>query len=308
MRFVIDENNAGRSVKQFLAAIGVSAGLSSKLKAKEQGILQNGTCVTVRSVLAAGDVLDLAIEDDAPAEKLIPMPFLPEFLFENDDLAVINKPPFLPTHPSHGHFSDTLANGLAYHYSKAPCFRPRFINRLDRNTSGAVLVAKHALSASILSKSMVAGNIHKGYLALAKGRLTEKVTLRTGIRRKEESIIFREVCDLPLGDEAITEIIPLDFSADLTLIKLIPHTGRTHQLRVHMAHLDHPLLGDDLYGGTDPRMARHALHAAYLAFPLSGSGEIIRLSAPLPADMCDLILKEFGEEGMILAKTAFSDL
>ena len=195
----------------------------------------------------------------------------------------------MPTHPSHGHHEDTLANALAYHLSteKAP-FRPRFINRLDRNTTGVVLVANHALAASALSRAMVAGEIRKSYLALVHGAVREPSRLETGIRRREQSIIIREVCEKGAGELAVTDVTPLAAGEHFSLVRLTPHTGRTHQLRVHMAHLGHPLLGDELYGIPDD-FPRHALHARALEFPAPQTGERVRVFAPIPTDMLQRI-------------------
>lgn len=306
MEFRIEQKDHGRTVRDFLRSVGVSAALSAKLKRREEGILLNGTRVTVRAVLQAGDVLTLAIEDDAPSEKLLPLSVELDILRETNHYLVVNKPPYMPTHPSHGHFADTLANALVYALGNGDtAFRPRFINRLDRNTSGAVLVARHALSAAVLSRAMAEGAIRKGYLALVKGRVSTGATVKTGIRRREESIIFREACATDEGDLALTVMTPLCSSDAVSLVKLEPQTGRTHQLRVHMAHLGHAILGDELYGEADARIGRHALHAAFLSFPDPVTGEETVIYAPLPEDMATVLQNAFGEEGSLLAKTAF---
>ena len=298
MQFVIDAENNGKLVRDFLKKQGISAALLSKLKRHEQGILLDGTRVTVRAVLKTGDVLTLAIEDEQGNEKILPLEKEVETVCETADFVAINKPPFMPTHPSHGHFDDTLANALVYHYGEG--FRPRFTNRLDRNTSGAVLVARDPLSAAKLSTAMAAGEIKKTYIAVACGTVTAPTVLKTGIRRREASIIFREVCAVEEGDLAVTEITPLATNGELTLLRLTPLTGRTHQLRVHMAHLGAPLLGDDLYGTADRRIDRHALHAATLTFPHPATGETVRVTAPLASDMAALIEAEFGKEALAL--------
>lgn len=264
-------------------------------------MLLNGARVTVRAVLHAGDVLELAVEGQGNSH-ILPRKLPIEVLLETADLLVVNKPAGMPTHPSHGHFEDTLANGLAYHYTaNGVSFRPRFINRLDRNTTGAVLVARHALSGSKLCADMAGGKIQKTYLALVDGQITQKRVIESGIRRRAESIIFREACPMDEGDYAKTIVEPIASNAQFSLVRLIPCTGRTHQLRVHLAFVGHPLLGDDLYGGSDVRIARHALHAAVLTFPAPQTREKVTVRAPLPADMRDLIL-ELGREATECAK------
>ena len=302
MRFVVNTSEQGKLLRDYLREIGVSSALLSRLKRDERGILLNGTHVTVRAVVYSGDVLELAIEDAPGASVVVPRDLPVCVIAQTEDYLVVNKAANMPTHPSHGHFEDTLANGLAALFAKDGVpFRPRFINRLDRNTTGVVLVARHALSAAALSASMARGEIQKSYLALVQGKLLQPQRIETGIRRREESIIFREICAVKEGERAVSEVVPIVAGEEFSLVKLIPHTGRTHQLRVHMAHIGHPLLGDELYG-TGAGMARHALHAACLKFPASkGEGQVI-VRAPLPQDMMDKI-EELGREAVLLAKS-----
>lgn len=301
MRFFVKNEEDGKLLRSFLAERGITGALLSKLKRREDGLLQNGCRVTVRAVLHAGDVLDLGIEDDTPSAGVVPRPLPLSVLMEGEGFLALNKPAEMPTHPSHGHFEDTLANALVYHYTRpdAP-FVPRFINRLDRNTTGVVLVARDALSAVTLSRAMAEGKIRKQYLALVHGRLTAPVTVDADIRRRAESIIFREACARGEGERALTYAAPVFVGDEVTLVRLSPQTGRTHQLRVHMAHIGHPLLGDELYGRADG-FPRHALHAIALRFPApDGAGEIT-VRAPLPPDMLAYV-QTMGKEAECLAK------
>ena len=300
MQFLIGAEQSGKLVRDFLKKQGISAALMAKLKRHEQGILLNGTRVTVRATLKAGDVLTLAIEDEQGNEKIVPLAKEVETVLETDDFVAVNKPPFMPTHPSHGHYDDTLANALVWRYGER--FRPRFINRLDRNTSGLVLVAKHHLSATRLASAMAAGEIKKVYYAIACGVIERETVLKTGIRRQNESVLTREVCEIGEGDLAITHIVPLATNGSLTLLRLAPETGRTHQLRVHTAYLGAPLLGDEFYGTPDARLPRHALHAAKMTFPHPVTGDILEITAPTPTDMAALIEKEFGKEALLLVQ------
>ena len=252
-------------------------------------------------MLSAGDVVELDFEDENKSENIVPVNIPIDILYEDGDIIVLNKPYNMPTHPSHGHFEDTLANALAFRYSvEGAPFRPRFVNRLDRNTTGAVLVANHALSAVSLYRAMAEGEIQKTYLALVHGRVERDLRIETGIRRAEGSTILREVCSAEEGAISITEMHVICRTDEVSLVKLVPLTGRTHQLRVHMAHLGHPLLGDELYGIADD-FPRHALHARTLEFPAPQTGERIFLRAPLPQDMLDRIVL-LGEEAAELAK------
>jgi 23S rRNA pseudouridine1911/1915/1917 synthase len=302
LRFLVEEKDNDKLLRDYLREQGVSATLLSRLKRIENGITLNQNQVTVRAILKTGDLLDIAVEEKESPLHIVPRALPVSIVFENDDLLVANKPAFMPTHPSHGHFEDTLANGLSYHYTaNGVSFRPRFVNRLDRNTTGAVLVARHALAAATLSADMASGNIKKTYLSLVKGRLDQPMIIEKNIKRRAESIIFREVCSPQEGDYAKTVVLPLAASDDFSLVRLLPETGRTHQLRVHLASIGHPMLGDDLYGTEDAVLKRHALHAATLTFLTPRTRETVKVCAPLPADM-RARMTELGEEAVSLAE------
>ncbi len=300
VQYWIGEHQENKLVRDVLRGIGVSASLLARLKRDPRGILLNGEHVTVRAVVQAGDLLELAIEDTEPSLHIVPTRLDFEILLETPDFLAVNKPAGMPTHPSHGHFEDTLANALAYYFSERNRpFCPRFINRLDRDTTGVVLVALHALSAASLSRAMAAGEIKKTYLALAHGKITAPTVIDSDIRRAKESIILREACARGEGDFAKTVVEPLASNREVSLLHLKPETGRTHQLRVHLASVGHPLLGDRLYGKQDDGFLRHALHAATLSFGFGGRRYEVK--APLPADMKQRIL-EMGEEVYALAR------
>lgn len=293
MRFLIDESYNGELLRAFLRReVGVSTALLSRLKHHPRGILQNGNRVTVRALLHTGDVIDLAIEDEAKNEKILPQDLPITVLYEESGFALFDKPPFMATHPSSGHYTDTLANALVFRYGEQFC--ARFINRLDRNTSGVVLVAKEALSAAALSRSMARGEMQKTYLALVAGQVSGDGRIETDIRRVPQSIMLRETCPRGEGDHALTEYELLAGDSDYSLLRLHPHTGRTHQLRVHLASIGHPILGDELYGSASPLIGRQALHAAALQFT-APSSRVLRVAAPIPPDIRALISQKGWE-------------
>ena len=303
MRFTVTAAFEGRTVRDFLRARGVSTSLLSRLKQKENGIRLSGERVTVRAVVHAGDVLELAVEDERANERILPADLPFEVLAETPDYIAVNKPAGMPTHPSHGHFCDTLANAMVHFYrDEEPPFCPRFINRLDRGTSGVVLVARHALSATVLSRAMAKGQIKKTYLAVAVGELDASQTIETGIRRRQASIIFRETCPVGQGDLAVTHVKPFCTAGGLSLLCLTPETGRTHQLRVHLASVGYPLYGDGLYGREAGDLPRHALHAAKLCFPDPVTGDMAEIRAPLPPDLERLIAEKMGKQAAALAR------
>lgn len=291
----------GLSIKEILIdELGFSKRAIAALKARPDGILLNGKHATVRAKVNEGDVLIINCEDmESNEEKLVPSSTLPDIIYEDEHIVAVNKPPFMPTHQSQGHFYDTLANSLAYYYSKEG--RPfvfRSVNRLDRNTSGVVLVAKSRIAAAKLSEEMKREDIKKSYIAILDGTLEQNLgTIETYIRRAQKSIILREVCgECEDGKIAITNYRVLARANGLTLVEAEPRTGRTHQLRVHFSHLGAPILGDDLYGSASPLIERHALHARKLNFVHPDSRKVISIQADLPSDMREIIEKNFGKE------------
>lgn len=291
----------GLTVKEILTnELGFSKRAITSLKNRPDGILINGEHATVRAIIKENDILTINLDDKGDnSEKLVPSLTLPDVIYEDEDIIAVNKPPFMPTHQSQGHFYDTLANSLAYYFSlKERPFVFRSINRLDRNTSGIVLVAKSRLASAKLSNQMKNNGISKSYVVILQGELKQDGgTIETHIRRKEKSIILREVCDKCDDSKiAITSYKVLAKNNGLSLVLAIPVTGRTHQLRVHFAHLGSPILGDDLYGKKSDYINRHALHAVSLRFDHPNSNEKFELFAPLPLDMQSIIEQYFGKD------------
>lgn len=290
MRIEIDETRDGKTVLDILKKeIGLSSKMITALKKLDDGITVDGEHVTVRRILRKGELLSLSTEDRTENENLVPTEMPLDIIFEDEDIILINKPPMMPTHPSHGHFEDTLANGVCFHMLKerGEPFIFRSVNRLDRNTSGLVLIAKNRPSASKLYAAMQKGLIEKRYIAILRGTLDKKIgRIDTFIRRREVSIITREICaDLPDAARAVTDYEIIDSDGVITAVKASPLTGRTHQLRLHFSHLGAPILGDDLYGESSEEIDRQALHAFLLSFPHPSNGKILIFTAPLPEDM-----------------------
>ncbi len=294
MEIICGKEFNGRTVKTLLSELKISARTVTALKKKPDGITVDGRHVTVRHVLCEGEVLRLNISDGQSSKNIVPTDLPIEILFEDQSLIASNKPPFMPTHPSHGHYGDTLANALCHYMQKdGEPFVFRSVNRLDRNTSGVVLVAKDRVSAASLSKSLQSGSVLKKYLAILEGVPAEKSgRVETYIRRRQESLIYREVCEKsPNADLALTEYEVIEVANGHALVSASPITGRTHQLRLHFAHLGCPILGDDLYGRESDMIGRQALHAYSLTFPCPNSGEERHVRAPLPDDFKEALLK-----------------
>ncbi len=302
MEFIIDAAHHGKTVRSYIQhTLSISSRMLTVLKQTENGITVNGSHVTVRRVLCEGDVLGLAI-DDTPerASHNIPPANIPlDVLYEDAHIIVMNKPPHMPTHPSHNHHDDTLANALAFRYAQDGVpfvFRP--MGRLDRNTSGIVLAAKDKVASGMLTSAIKAGEVQKTYLAIVTGELPVDGLVHTidcGIRRQAESVIMRTTCpdSTDPSEASVTDYEVLDTQGGLSLVRVRPRTGRTHQIRVHFAYIGHALLGDDLYGTTDERIDRHALHALSLEFPLPFTDCRVCHVAPVAKDMQQLIQQYF---------------
>ncbi len=265
------------------------------LKYRDGGIKVNGEEVTVRRVLKEGDIVELAVEDreEDRSESVIPRRLPIKILYRDAYVTVCNKPPKMPTHPSHGHLDDTLANALAYLASvKGTPFVFRPVNRLDGDTSGIVLTANDRISAGRLFVGMKNGEIKKTYIAVVCG-VPEPMrgVIDAPIARADEGILMRTVS--AQGREAKTEYNTVAVSGDgrYSLVVLRPLTGRTHQIRVHMSHIGCPLVGDFLYGERSDLIDRHALHAARMTFAHPADGRQITVSAPLPDDLLNLCEK-----------------
>ncbi len=302
MEFIIDGAHHGKTVLSYVKyTLRISSRMLTVLKQTEDGITVNGEHVTVRRVLAEGDVLGLAIDDTAErASHNVPPSDIPlDVLYEDAHVIAMNKPPHMPTHPSHNHHDDTLANALAHRYAQAGVpfvFRP--MGRLDRNTSGVVLAAKDKVASGTLTAAIKAGEVHKTYLAIVTGELPvdgQVHTIECGIRRMADSVIMRTTCpeSTDPSEASVTDYEVLDTQGGLSLVRVKPRTGRTHQIRVHFAYIGHPLLGDDLYGTPDSRIDRHALHALCLEFPLPFADARKCVQAPVAQDMQALIQHYF---------------
>lgn len=296
MEFRIGKEENGISVLDFLRVkVGISRAMLRKLKFSEGGITVDGEHVTVRKILSEGETLSIRAEDEAPSENIAPTDIALEVAYEDDELVIPNKPPFMPTHPSHNHYDDTVANALAFRYrDRTPPFVFRPVNRLDRNTSGLVLVAKNRMAASKLFAAMSRGEIKKSYIAVLDGTLPAlEGEIEANVARLDASIILR--CVSENGDYALTKYKVLYTDGCRSVVLAMPLTGRTHQLRVHFAHLGAPIVGDELYGAESPFIARHALHAARLSFPHPQSASQSEIGAPLPDDITSLIRELFGD-------------
>ena len=273
LTYEITAEQAGTKIGDFLRTAGYSRHVIIHLKKTENGILLNGEWAYVGQFLKEGDHLEIRIIESESSEQIVPAELPLDIVYEDEDLLIINKPADMPIHPSINNYDNTLANALMWYYQqKGETFVYRCINRLDRDTTGLLIVAKNMLSGGILSDMSKKREIHREYLAIAEGEVPQEGVIDAPIARKEESVIERCV-DFEKGDRAVTHYWRLDYRNGYSLVRLKLETGRTHQIRVHMKYLGHPLTGDYLYN-PDYRILDHqALHSWKLAFrhPITGA-------------------------------------
>lgn len=282
--YIAGEAEQGMAVGQFLKERGYSRHALTLLKQTEGGILCNGREVYLSQPLRKGDRMDLFLKEEVPGEiEPVELPF--GIVYEDDDLMVVDKPADMPVHPSMKNHDNTLANAAAwYGRTKGDSFVYRCVNRLDRDTTGLLILAKHILSATGLYGQMRAREIRRTYLAIVKGMIREEGTIDLPVGRKEDSAIERMI-DLEHGERAVTHYRPVRQGKDWTLIECRLETGRTHQIRVHMSSFGHPLIGDFLYGSREEQMPRQALHSWKLSFVHPIMGRPMEFVSPLPPDM-----------------------
>lgn len=288
--YPIDSHHASLSAERFLRDEGFSHSILVDLKRQEGAILLDGRPVPAKTLMPKGSLLTVHIADSASSSSIDPVPMDLSIVYEDEDLMILNKPSGLPVHPSMGHRDDTLANGLSWYFKeKGEDFAFRAISRLDRDTTGLLIIAKNNASACLLSRQVSEQRIEKEYLAAAKGCIPDSGTIDAPIRRTDDSVIERMV-DLSCGDPARThyERLFYDPVSDLSLARIRLETGRTHQIRVHFLHIGHPLPGDFLYNPDFSRISRQALHSWKLRFLHPITKAPMQFTAPMPDDMIAL--------------------
>lgn len=286
MKWHILEQHDGMTIYNYLYnELKFSSRLIKRAKSTGNLILVNGVKQTVRHVLKLGDILHIkfAPEEKGPfmSAKSIPL----AIVYEDDHVIVIDKQPDLLTIPSKRHPRRTVANGLIYYYEKNNLpYTAHIITRLDRNTSGLLLVAKHQYSHSLFARDQLVGQIKREYKAIVHGHLHEKSgKINLPISRKHGSIIERTVSED--GKFALTHYNVEKEFGPYSLINVTLETGRTHQIRVHFSHIGHPLVGDELYGGEVTRINRQALHCEKLTFTHPFTNETLEIKADLHDDL-----------------------
>lgn len=281
-KYTVTSQDMGKQIKNIIRRnLSISASALTELKKDPNGILLNGESVYATKTVKENDVIEINLQDFA-SQNILPKYIPLDILYEDEDILCVNKPFNMPVHPSCNHHEDTLANAVMYYYKNMP-FTFRAITRLDKDTTGVVLIAKNKISAGILSKAINDGKIKKEYVALCHNKLPkDKGEINSPIGRKAGSAILREVSFLGKSARTLYEII--DTKGEISLVRLIPLTGRTHQLRVHLSYMGCPIFGDDLYG-SPTQNERCRLHCQKLSFVHPATMEEIEIVASIPDDM-----------------------
>lgn len=298
--YQITPADAGQNIEQFLKKQGFSRQNIIDLKKMPESILVNSVWEHVNYLLKVSDTLKICIDEKESSHRILPVKLPLDIIYEDEDLLVVNKPAGMPIHPSFNNYENTLGNAVAWYYqSRNIPFIFRCINRLDKDTTGLTIIAKHMVSASLLSQMTADRKIHREYLAIVHdNNLPDTGTICAPIGRKENSAIERKV-DFTHGDRAVTHYQVLKRKKGYALVSLLLETGRTHQIRVHMQYLNCPLAGDTLYNPSETAYAaslsenetdirilkRQALHSARLEFEHPITKEKMCFTEELPEDM-----------------------
>ena len=285
LTYTITSQEAGMQVLEFLRSKGFSRHILTSMKPDKEALLVNGVRAGGRSILKEGDFFRVRVMETATTEGIVPASLPLNILYEDEDILVLNKPADMPVHPSIGNYTNTLANAAAFYFQERGEFCPfRCINRLDRDTSGALVLAKNALSAAILSAQMRNREIRRTYLAVVRGVTPPSGTISAPIGRVSDSVIQRQV-DPEDGETAVTHYERLAVRNDHSLLEIHLETGRTHQIRVHMGYIGHPLPADYLYCPVYDHFKRQPLHSYQLNFRHPLTGKDLCFTAPVPHDM-----------------------
>lgn len=295
LEYKIEENDNYVNLKDLLKNyFQISDRLLIKLK-HNQKIFVNNTKAYVDMPLNLGDIISIYIDFIEDNSNIVPTYMPLDIVYEDDAFLVVNKSSGVPVHPSMEHFKDSLSNGIKYYFDKIGLKKKiRPVNRLDKDTSGLVIFAKNEYIQECLVKQMQAKEFIKEYIAICAGNLEKHSgIINAPIARKENSIIER--CIAESGASAITHYEVIKNYNNYSVVKCILQTGRTHQIRVHMAHIGHPLLGDTLYGLPSPLINRQALHAYIITFIHPITKQKLEFTAKIPADLFNLLLPHYTQ-------------
>lgn len=275
------------NVKQILKEeFNMSDRLVLKLKSNQK-IYKNNEITYVNSKIILNDVIEVFLDIEEDRSNIVSIKMNLNILYEDEWLLILNKNANLPIHPSRMHYEDSLSNGISYYFDKIGLKKKiRPVNRLDKDTSGIVIFAKNEYIQECLIKQMKQNIFNKEYIAIVEGILENKSgTIHLPIARKPNSIIEREVTLNDNGDDAITHYEVMKEKNNMSIVRILLETGRTHQIRVHFSYIGHPIIGDTLYGFSSSFINRQALHAYKISFIHPIKKEKMIFLSPIPEDM-----------------------
>ncbi|NDI35811.1 RluA family pseudouridine synthase [Chengkuizengella sediminis] len=289
--YIVQPEENGWILKSVLREkLNISRRLLSNIKLTEKGVMVNGKREFINIKVFSGDLIEIHMEQET-SQYIEPQDIPLNILYEDEFLLIVNKQAGIVVHPTRGHYANTLANGVVYHWiQKGENYRFRPIHRLDEETSGVLAIAKNPYVHQQISEQMINNQVKKEYTAIVSGHLPDlEGTVNAPIDRDPEQQHLRIVTDE--GYSAITHYKVEEEYQSASLVRLWLETGRTHQIRVHMKHLGCPLVGDKMYGeeNNGPKMDRQALHAAKLAFYHPNTRKYVEFTASLPEDMKSVI-------------------
>lgn len=283
MRLTVKLAETGLTLEEFLKKRGFSSNLIRTYKRHGEMLVNNIKSNTLK-IVKSGDVVDLILYDEK--SDIEPEEMDLNICYEDEDILVLDKPPGIVVHPTTSHHNGTLANGVARYFEKIGLnsfIRP--VNRLDKDTSGLVIFAKRPFMQYYMQ---IVKPMSKMYIAVVEGQMTGEGRIDLPIARKPDSIIERMVADF--GDRAVTNYKVIKSGKVASILRINIETGRTHQIRVHLSHIGHPILGDTLYGSNDKYIKRQALHAYRVSFMHPILEKYISVYSPLPEDIKKLYL------------------
>lgn len=292
MEFTWQNEGKQQTLKKFLAARGVSHRLMGKIRRQKGAVLVDGKKVPFGTVLHQNEQVTLVLPEEKPVIKIAASPKPIEVLYEDANWLLVAKPAGLTSVPGPSNREDTLVNRVKYYLERngRKNVVPHIITRLDRYTSGVVLLAKHSFAQGLIDKQVSNHEFDKRYYAIVAGQIAKQHGLIEAPLKRKEGENFQIVS--PDGKQAVTEYWLKANLAGGSLVEVKLHTGRTHQIRVHFQSKGHPLLGDELYGGPlDMGIERQALHAYHLAFNDPFTNKRLVVEAPLPSDMKSVLAK-----------------
>lgn len=283
---IFKSNKSDLNLEEFLYSMNISGRLFRRLY-KKKHIFTNGIFIRKSIKLKKGDIISLYLEDEI--ENIVPEPIEINIIYEDMDLLILNKEPNIVVHPTKSHQSSTLSNGIANYFLENQIYKKiRFVNRLDMDTTGILMVAKNSFAHQQMAIQFEENTVIKKYLTIVDGIVElDKGTIDDPIGREEDKSIKKAINSN--GQQALTEYEVKERFKNASLLQVQIFTGRSHQIRVHLEHIGHPIIGDTLYNRESLYINRQALHSYYLKALHPRTNEPIDFFAPLPRDMEYLI-------------------